>query len=233
MIDLSKERPTSRVETLVGPDGEVIAKITKAYNSDNILKEISRDVFTATPRQNQPLVRDDTGGTLFTIGKTAWDIIQNDGPVPSSLDTSISVLYNTDNDPMNYEGSQVYCSKYEWKVWEEYFFGKVKNDLAKTTVNFFARYRAMPSINSKAPSGLYLPQVSVYTSDTFFHVSYKGSGSARVYQPHNTGTGGKVCACVDIDVELKTWQPLFHEHDSSIMLKFHCAADGTIYYVIG
>jgi hypothetical protein len=101
------------IETLTGPDGELLYEATHQINPDNTL-ETTREVWhderlKATNQQLLKGVSLEAGAASDAIaaGKLAWDIIKEGKVVGQSADAMTSVLAKVDMDPMNYVNAKM------------------------------------------------------------------------------------------------------------------------------
>lgn len=190
------------VETLSGPDGEVLYDAVHEVGSDNTLTTVSEEWHEeALQRSNEQLLKGQplvlgAGSTAVAAAKLAWDIIKEGKAVGKSEDAKSAVLSAADMDPLNYEGAKEGKSgTYTWEVNDSVtIFGKINYVTIKLRTE--GKYGATPRADSKAPKGHYLPDVYVNVTQCSVNFPCSASGSANLSNPSNIGRG-------DINTEVK------------------------------
>lgn len=205
---LTSQTSQNLVETLTGPDGEVLYEATHKVNPDNTLQTTGeRWNDEALADTNQQLLRGmalPLGGAKEAIeaGKLAWDIIKEGKAVGQSADAMTSVLASADKDPMNYIGAKEGVSGvYKWEVNDAFTaFGKINYVTIRLRVE--GKYRATPRTGSPAPKGYYLPSVYVNILECRVNFPCSASGSANLANPSNIGSEAEANAEVKIHAKL-------------------------------
>jgi len=196
------------VETLTGPDGELLYEAIHKVNPDNSL-ETTKEVWhnEKLKATNQQLLKGKPlklGGASEVIeaGKLAWDIIKEGKAVGQSADAMTCVLAKADMDPMNYTGARDGSSgEYKWEVNDSFtLFGKINYVTIRLKTE--GKYAATPRSTSPAPKGYYLPSVYVNIMQCTVNFPCSASGSANLANPSNIGTEQEANAEVKIHAKL-------------------------------
>lgn len=196
------------VETLIGPDGELLYEATHQVNPDNTI-ETTKEVWhnEQLKATNQKLLKGtqlELGGAseIIEAGKLAWDIIKEGKAVGQSADAMTAVLAKVDMDPMNYIGAQDGSSgEFTWEVNDACtWFGKI--NYVTIRLNTEGKYAATPRTTSPAPKGYYLPSVYVNIKQCTVNFPCSASGSANLANPSNIGTEQEANAEVKIHAKL-------------------------------
>lgn len=192
---LAQKTGTKLIETLSGPEGEILYSAEHEVAPDNTLKTISEqwnnEELEAT---NTKLLRGEelpegTADAAVAAAKLAWDIIKAGKAVGKSADAKSSVLSTKDMDPLSYEGAKSGKSgTYTWEINDSIgWFGKINYVTIKLRVE--GKYGATPRPDSKAPKGHYLPDVYVNVTQCKVNFPCSASGSANLSNPSNIGRG--------------------------------------------
>jgi hypothetical protein len=196
------------IETLTGPDEELLYEATHQINPDNTL-ETTREVWhderlKATNQQLLKGVSLEAGAASDAIaaGKLAWDIIKEGKVVGQSADAMTSVLAKVDMDPMNYVNARDGSSgEYKWKVNDAFhLFGEINYVTIRLKTE--GKYSATPRSTSPAPRGYYLPSVYVNILECRVNFPCSASGSANLANPSNIGREKEANAEVKIHAKL-------------------------------
>lgn len=199
---LTEQTGKRLVETLSGPDGEVLYDAIHEVNSDNTLTTISEEWHHSDLEEtNKQLLKGEpivlgAESTVVAAAKLAWDIIKEGKAVGKSEDAKSSVLSKSDMDPLNYEGAKEGKSgTYTWEVNDSVtIFGKINYVTIKLRTE--GKFAATPRAGSEAPKGHYLPDVYVNVTQCTVNFPCSASGSANLSNPSNIGRG-------DINAEVK------------------------------
>lgn len=196
------------VETLTGPDGELLYEATHQINPDNIL-ETTREVWhdEQLKATNQQLLKKEplelgAASEAIAAGKLAWDIIKGGKVVGQSADAMTSVLAKVDMDPMNYVNARDGSSgEFRWEVNDAFdWFGKINYVTIRLKTE--GMFHATPRSTSPAPRGYYLPSVYVNILECTVNFPCSASGSANLANPSNIGREEEANAEVKIHAKL-------------------------------
>lgn len=208
-MPLLKDRSGKQlVETLTGPDGELLYEATHKINPDNTLGTI-REVWhdEQLKATNQQLLKGapleaGAASDALAAGKLAWDIIKEGKVVGQSADAMTSVLAKVDMDPMNYVNARDGSSgEFRWEVNDAFdWFGKINYVTIRLKTE--GKFHATPRSTSPAPRGYYLPSVYVNILECTVNFPCSASGSANLANPSNIGREGEANAEVKIHAKL-------------------------------
>lgn len=196
------------VETLTGPNGEILYEATHQISPDNTL-ETTREVWHDDQLKviNQQLLKGvslEVGAASEAIaaGKLAWDIIKEGKAVGQSADAMTAVLAKSDMDPMNYVNAKDGSSgEFKWEVNDAFdVFGKINYVTIRLKTE--GKYRATPRSTSPAPKGYYLPSVYVNILECRVNFPCTANGSANLANPTNIGPEEEANAEVKIHAKL-------------------------------
>jgi hypothetical protein len=205
---LKEQTGKQLVETLTGPDGELLYEATHQINPDNTLqttrerwhdgqlKAVNQQLLKGAPLQLG------AESTAVAAGKLAWDIIKEGKAVGQSADAMTSVLSRADMDPMNYVNARDGSSgEFKWEVNDACdWFGKINYVTIRLRTE--GKFRATPRSTSAAPPGYYLPSVYVNILECRVNFPCSASGSANLANPSNIGREAEANAEVKIHAKL-------------------------------
>jgi len=222
------------VETLRGPEGELLYQATHSVESDGTLRTTEEqwsDTATALQETHErPLLATGPADAAIKAAETgvkaaklAWDIIRDNKATAVTTDVKSSVLSTKDTDPLSYAGAVGGESgQYTWEINDSFdLLGKI--NYITVRIRFEGSYRGQPVPSSPAPPGSYLPSVYFNVLQCTVNFPCTLIGTANLETPTNIGSPTNSDAAVIAHAKLNgAW--LFQS--LGISIKFRATGTG-------